>query len=307
MGEPIFGLTPEQRLAQVGVGFQTDENQSLARQLEPEPKRPKTTPAQRKKRLMLYGGILGLAIVVGIVIAVLTIPKQGGEDEEGRPEPGTPAGQAYDALERTEFDLALKILTDNESAIANDPYGQLVLGHVHAYRNDTLKAARAYNRAIQLEPAFKVRKRMRSGLRAMAALEKSAVLAVAALEVWFLTDDPEARQALVKAVESEDMARRKAVRPVITRHGLHDKVNWIASFNYDLQQEIECDDRRKAVVQLRALDDPRAIPALQRAIARKITQGKLANRPFNTCLVDDAKAAIGYLEGLKKGEPKTPP
>jgi hypothetical protein len=126
------------------------------------------------------------------------------------------------------------------------------------------------------------------------------------MEVWFQTGDEEARAALVNAAISEDMARRKAVRPVITRHDLHRDVNWIASYNYDLQQEPECEDRKAVVVRLRALDDPRAIPALQQAIARKGTQGKYANKPINGCLIDDAKAAIGYLEGLKQGEPKPP-
>jgi serine/threonine protein kinase len=307
MGQPIFGLTPEQRLAQAGMGFDSESNRSLAQKLEPEQRRPSTTAAQRKKRLMLYGGILGLAMVVGIAIALLTIPRRGdGDDEEERPDPKTPAGQAYDALQRTELDVALKILTDNEAAIANDPHGQLVLGHVYAYRNDNQSAVRAYLKAMQLDPAMKTRKRMRTALRTMAALEKNAAVAAAAMEVWFQTGDSEARTALIKAVVSEDMARRKAVRPVITRYNLHNEVNWIASYNYDLQQEVECEDRKEVVARLRALDDPRAIPALQQAIARKGTQGKYANKPINGCLADDAKAAVGYLLGLKKGEPKAP-
>jgi serine/threonine-protein kinase len=307
-GEPIFGLTPEQRLAQAGVGdFTTQGSQSLARALEPEhdPKRRTTSAAQKKKRWMLYGGILALAIAAGIVIAVLTIPKQ--SDDEDRPDPNTPAGKAYDALERTELDLALQILTDerNAEAIAKDPHGQLVLGHVYAYRNDTRGAVIAYKNAMQLDPALKRRKRMRTALRTMAALEKNAVFAAAAMEVWFLSGDPEARTALVNATVSEDMPRRKAVRPVITRYGLHDEVNWIASYNYDLQQETECEDRKGVVARLRALDDPRAIPALQQAIVKK-GQGRFANRLINGCLIDDAKAAIGYLQGLKKGDPKKP-
>ena len=308
MGQPIFGLTPEQRLAQASMGFDSESNRSLAHKLEPEPRRPTTTAAQRKKRLMLYGGILALAVVVGIAIAVLTIPKRGDgdDDEEDRPDPKTPAGQAYEALQRTELDVALKILTDNEAAIANDPYGQLVLGHVYAYRNDNQGAVRAYLKAMQLDPAMKTRKRMRTALRTMAALEKNAAVAAAAMEVWFQTGDSEARTALVNAVVSEDMARRKAVRPVITRYNLHNEVNWIASYNYDLQQELECEDRKGVVARLRALDDPRAIPALQQAIARKGTQGRYANKPINGCLVDDAKAAVGYLQGLKKSEPKAP-
>jgi serine/threonine protein kinase len=309
-GEPIFGLTPEQRLAQVGVGFEPDVNRSLARELEPEHDAKRAaTAALRKKRLVLYGGIVALAITAGVAIAVLTIPKRAsdGDDDEGRPDPKTPAGQAYDALERKDLDAAMAILTANKDAIAQDPYGQLVLGHVSAYNNDTRGAVVAYLKAMQLDPSLKARKRMRTALRTSAALEKDAVLAAAAMEVWLQTGDQEARTALVKAASSENMDRRKAVRPVITRYNLHGDVNWIASYNYDLQQELECEERRQVVARLRALDDPRAIPALQQAIARKGTQGKYANKPINGCLVDDAKAAIGYLEGLKKSEPPKAP
>ena len=307
-GEPIFGLTPAQRLAQAGVGFDSGTNRSLARELEPDldARRAATVIAQRKKRLAIYGGILALAIAAGIVIAVLTIPKHDADDDDDRPDPNTPAGQAYDALQRTELDLALKILTDNKDAIAADPQGQLVLGHVHAYRNDTRGAVVAYQKAMQLDPAFKTRKRMRTALRTMAALDKDPVLAAAAMEVWFQTGDEEARTAIVNAAVSEIMARRKAVRPVITRYDLRAGVNWIASYNYDLQQEPECEDRKAVVARLRTLEDPRAIPALQQAIARKGTQGRYANKPINGCLIDDAKAAIGYLQGLKQGEPKPP-
>ncbi|HWO19693.1 MAG TPA: protein kinase [Kofleriaceae bacterium] len=310
-GEPIFGLTPEQRLAQAGVGFESGENPSLARALEPEqdPRRAATGVAAKKKRWALYGGILGVAIIAGIAIAVLTIPKQSGDEdeEEGKPDPKTPAGQAYAALDRKDLDAAMKILTDNKDAIESDPYGQLVLGHVYAYRNDTRVAVVAYQKAMQLDPALRTRKRMRTALRTMAALEKDPVLAIAAMQVWVQSGDEEARRALIKAAESEDMPRRKAARPVLTRLNLHREVNWIASYNYDLQQEPECEDRKPVVARLRALEDPRAIPALQQAIARKGTQGKYANKPINGCLVDDAKAAIGYLEGLKKGEPAKAP
>jgi serine/threonine-protein kinase len=307
-GEPIFGLTPEQRLAQAGVpGFATDANRSLAGALEPELEpaaRPGTTAAQKKRRWALYGGILLLAVAAGIAVAVLTIPK--GNDDDDRPDPATPAGQAYDALERTELGAALKILTDNQKAIDSDPWGQFVLGRVQAALNNTRGAAVAFNKAMQLDPDLKTRKRMRSALRAMAKVEKDPILKVAAMEVWFQTDDPDAKAALVDAVVSETMAIRKAVRPVIQRYKLHNDVNWIASYNYDLQQELDCESRKPAVALLRALDDPRAIPALQQAIARKGTQGRYLNKPINVCLADDAKAAIAYLEALKKGE-KTEP
>jgi serine/threonine protein kinase/tetratricopeptide (TPR) repeat protein len=308
-GEPIFGLTPEQRLAQAGGGFDSGENQSLARALEPEldAKRAMTAPGQKKKRWALYGGILGLAIAAGVAIAVLTIPKDSADDDEERPDPSTPVGQAYDALERTDLDVALKILTDNKDAVENDAQGQLVLGRIYAYRNDTRGAVTAFQKAMQLDPALKTSKRMRTALRTMAALEKDAVLAVDAMNAWYRSGDEEARQALINAAQSEDMARRKAARVIVTQYNLHNEVNWVTSYSYDLQQEQLCEDRKAVVARLRSLDDPSAIPALQRAIARKGTQGKYTTKSSNSCLIDDAKAAIGYLEGLKKAEPPKAP
>ena len=47
---------------------------------------------------------------------------------------------------------------------------------------------------------------------------------------------------------------------------------------------------------MRALGDPRAIPALQEAIARKGKRAK-AKSP-NACLAEDALSAIAFLEGL---------
>ena len=40
---------------------------------------------------------------------------------------------------------------------------------------------------------------------------------------------------------------------------------------------------------------------LERAVARKVLKGKDRGKPFSPCLVDDAKAAIGFLRSLPKG------
>ncbi|MGN6107633.1 MAG: protein kinase domain-containing protein [Kofleriaceae bacterium] len=295
-GEPIFGLTPAQRLAQAGVAadaslFGTDPNASLARALEPEPPRPATTASPKQRRWVLYAAIAGLAIAAGVAIALLTIP--GGSDDD-RPGADTPAGEALEALERTELDRALAILEQNKEAIASDPLGQLVLGHVHATRNESEPALVAYAKAMQLDSSLESNKKLRSALRTMAALDKQPLIAAAAYDVWLRTSDEEARTTLLKTAVSENLARRKAVRPVIARHELHAKVDWVVSYALDLQQEPDCDARREAVARLRSLDDPRAIPALQRVIPRK------GQRTRNACLLDDANAAIAYLKALSK-------
>jgi hypothetical protein len=97
---------------------------------------------------------------------------------------------------------------------------------------------------------------------------------------------------------SQDLERRHAVRPVVERRKLLEQVDLLAAYTLDLDQEATCEKRQDAVSHLRALNDPRAVAALERAVVKKIKSGPLRNRPFNPCLLDDAKAAIGYLRGL---------
>ena len=72
------------------------------------------------------------------------------------------------------------------------------------------------------------------------------------------------------------------------------------AYSLDLDQELTCDKRREAVAQLRALADPRAIGAIERAVGRKHKQGSLRGKLYNACLVNDGVAAIGSLKGLPK-------
>ena len=116
------------------------------------------------------------------------------------------------------------------------------------------------------------------------------------------TADPEAKPLLVKAAISDTLARRHAVKPVIERLQLTGEVDWLVAYSLDLDQEATCEARQEAVAKLRALNDRRAVRALERAVVRKIKTGTLRGKPFSPCLLDDAKAAIGYLRGL----PATP-
>jgi serine/threonine protein kinase len=77
-GEPIFGLTPEQRLAQVGLTDLGDRSQ-IANALEPESETSLimrtnqiAKPLSRRRKWLIYGGIVAAAIIAGIVIAVVT-------------------------------------------------------------------------------------------------------------------------------------------------------------------------------------------------------------------------------------------
>ncbi|MCX5740941.1 MAG: hypothetical protein NT062_00415, partial [Proteobacteria bacterium] len=72
-------------------------------------------------------------------------------------------------------------------------------------------------------------------------------------------------------------------------------------FSLDLDDDkLSCLERDAAVTQLRTLGDPRAIPALERALEKRGKYGALRGRPVNGCLADNARTAITYLKGLAK-------
>ena len=84
------------------------------------------------------------------------------------------------------------------------------------------------------------------------------------------------------------------------RYQLGDKLDRIKAYTLDLQEEPSCEKRAEAVAKLRGMGDPRAIPALERAIVKKGTSGAMKGKLINGCLIDDAKQAIGSLRGLEK-------
>ncbi|MGE0402559.1 MAG: protein kinase [Kofleriaceae bacterium] len=326
-GEPIFGLTPEQRLAGQAPPNVSDEGPtrvvhrealakgaaqrmfsttdpatSIAAALEPEDDRAATRPLERnpaaKSRRWLVWAGAALCIAAGIAIAIITT-RGGGRERTGLEiDPDSVAGKAQALLERGETRKAISMLESNKVAIAQDGLAQLVLGRAYAARHESAPSLEAYDRALRLLPEVEKDEALRTGLRTMAGDSDPGVVA-AAFEIWVgKTKDPEAEPLLLKAAISESLPRRHAVKPVIVRLGLDSKVEWWVAYAWDLDQEESCELRKEAVARLRALDDPRAVPALERALAKRIKSGPQRNKPFSPCLIADAKAAIGYLRGL---------
>ncbi|HET9625485.1 MAG TPA: protein kinase [Kofleriaceae bacterium] len=307
-GEPIFGLTPQQRL---GAAFvPAPGSGGMASSLEPDPRPPTVIPHVRK-RLGLYLVIGACAIAIGVVGAVVT-SNMTREPEvttpPNVPAPESAAHQANEALEHGDVARALQILDANKPEVAADPAAQLVLGHVRAARNENPLALEAYGKALTLAPTVESDDRLRAALRAMTASRDYPVV-TQAFETWVgRTLDPEAKKALLQSAVNNDIARRKAVRPVIERQKLEDQVDWLSAYSLDLAQDEPCEARRTAVASLRTLGDQRAIAALQRALTKvkPVYTRVKGHRPTrtlvgpNVCLVDDATAAIGYLRGLSK-------
>jgi serine/threonine-protein kinase len=296
----VFGMTPEQRLAGASASANpvfTQAKSASANALEVP--RPSTAVPQLRRRFGLYVIIALCAIAVGVVVAVLTANANRGDAAALDPE--TPAGQAAALLAHGDPAGALRILDVNQPAIANDANAQLVLGHVHAARNESAKALDGYERALRLGPELEADERLRAALRAMAGSTQDYAVVVRAFVLWVgHTDDPEGRKLLLVSAVHDDIARRKAVRPVIEQLGLGGSVDWLKAYSLDLQQEPTCEGRREAVAKLRALGDVRAVEALERAMVRTSKSTAYRGRKVNDCLATDASAAIGYLRGLPR-------
>ena len=267
-GEPIFGLTPDQRLAQV--------------------------PKQRRWPLVV---LFGAALVAGVGVAVVTthhnnVPAKPTTDP--KVDPTTTAGKAAAMLEHGDAKGAIELI-DSDPAAKNDASSQLLLGHALAARHESGPSLTAYNRAIQLLPALQANATFLANLHAMAA-DKNPDVVTNAFDLWLRTDDLEGRDSLIKAAVSQNLDRRHAVRPVVERYKLGDSIDWLTSYSLDLDQELTCPARRDAVMHLRALNSPKAVPALERATVKKL-------RYRNACLFEDAAAAIGALAALGSGGP----
>jgi len=297
-GEPIFGLTPEQRLSQSRIA-DLDRSQ-IAGALEPDEVLAVTRAVTKgRRRWPIYAAVTALAIIAGVVIAVMTLPG-GGDDNDVGIDPSSPAGQALALHKLGQFTEALAILETNKALLANDGEMQLVLGHVHSAKFERRRALDAYARALTLRLDLETDEELRTNLRTAAADKDGAVVATA-FDLWVRTTDPEAKTLLLNAAVSDDMGRRHAVIPVIERHKLGATVEWWRAYSLDLQQEPTCPLRKQAVAKLRALGDPRAISALEQAIERRNRSNPRVR--YNPCLLDDARAAIGYLSGLPKKTP----
>ncbi|MCW5808911.1 MAG: hypothetical protein KIT31_41550, partial [Deltaproteobacteria bacterium] len=292
-GEPIFGLTPEERLAQVSARTARGD-MSMASALEPE---PATTPVGRseRKRWPIYAAIAALAIAGGITAALVIGGRGGGGDgdEPEKPEPSAVAREAAVLLdEKADIDGTIRLLEGQRDAIANDADAQLILGHAYSGRFEKAKVLEAYARAMSLRREVEADPKLRGTLRTMAANQDPSV-AAAAFDLWVRTNDASAKKALANAAVSDSMERRHAMLPVLEKHKLMNTVELWLVYARDLEDEPSCEERKKIVGKLRVLGDPRAVSALERAIERR-AKGVPKGR-YNWCLLDEATAAIGYL------------
>ena len=138
--------------------------------------------------------------------------------------------------------------------------------------------------------------------------DKDQEIASRALTMLIMHTKTEDRiERLVELARSDTLERRQTARQVAESTNTLAKLDLVSMYALDLDQETTCERRRGVVAQLRAVGDPKAIPVLERAKIKLGRVGNSRNKPMNTCLVEDADAAIAYLATLAASEPPAAP
>jgi protein kinase-like protein/PBS lyase HEAT-like repeat-containing protein len=243
------------------------------------------------------GGVAGVTLIAIIGVLVL-----GGDAPPAAPPPSTIAETAAAKLEQGDPNAAIKELEANKDQIVEDPHAQLQLGHALSAKRSNGEAVAAYRRAIDLDAALIDDAALRANLTAIGD-DNDGPAAIEALSLLITRGrDQAARDKLAdKAGGDKELSTRHAAAARANELGLGDRVDWVKSYILDLVQLEDCKDRREAVSKLRALGDPRAIPPLQAAQSRKQKVGR-KQKNVNACLVDAARAAVVYLQGLSAAD-----
>ncbi len=275
-----------------------------------------------------------LAAAIGIGIATFTAKRGEKLVADG---PVTLAARANQSGNPA---TALAILDEHKEKIANDPLGQLELGHAASAKNMKLMAIGAYEKALELAPELESGSFIRGNVKTLSedkaeSDEDQEVVgrAFALLMKYFKLPDTETRLIDATANPEATWRRRQAALTVVEHFHLGDKLDRFAVYSLDLKQATGCELRKDAIAKLRALGDPRAIEQLRTIVAKysepppapvkrkpKSKRAKQAAKARSraaaaarkkhgdySCLVDDAEAALTYLRELAAQQQGTLP
>ena len=214
--------------------------------------------------------------------------------------------QAQQALAHGDAPQAIALIEKTQN-YNSDAALLMILGHARSTKRDSSKALDAYLHALDLAPESETDPTLRANLIVLIA-DKDQEIASRALTMLIMHTKTEDRiERLVEMARSETLERRQTARQVAESTNTLAKLDLVSMYALDLDQETTCERRRGVVAQLRAVGDPKAIPVLERAKIKLGRVGNSRNKPMNTCLVEDADAAIAYLATLAAAEPTPAP
>ncbi|MFP5307692.1 MAG: adenylate/guanylate cyclase domain-containing protein [Gammaproteobacteria bacterium] len=166
-------------------------------------------------------------------------------------------------------------------------------GHRAFEQNRRLDAASAYGKALELLPELQHEPVVAT--RLVACLSWASELAVPLIRRY---PSPEIIAAL--SARSGELGTRGAERAValLEELGYADRIDPLYLATSDLGASTTCEGKRDAIRRLRALADPRGLPALRASVGSGVRDW-LKNR----CFRSDALAAIEEIEQAQAGDP----
>jgi hypothetical protein len=279
-----------------GAGAAPPPPEPLA-SLPPPPALVRDAPPRRLD-LRRTGRIVAIGLGVVVLLAIISRCSGSGTIPLSPPFAVTPGPAPSSApasdLDRRAAELlahgdaagAVELLARGLAAAAEraNPRAYLVLGHAHLALGHRADGLAAYERAIALDRALAGDPQLKQNvIKVLDA--RDAVAAVVALELLASRLQPPAReQILAQASNGKLIEVRHRAFAIAVRDGFADGVDQIGSWSLDVEQATSCDERRGAVMKLRATGDRRALLLLRGL------RGKFA------CNERDVASAIAELE-----------
>ncbi|MCK5800639.1 MAG: serine/threonine protein kinase [Deltaproteobacteria bacterium] len=267
---------------------------------------------------MILGGILGpIAMIVLIAILaggstptadlVTLPPANAGHVRSGRGRPHAPAGidpATEKRLVNVRLFLAKKAcreaVLESKRLLREKPKlagAHYLLAAAEVCRRHYRDALRAYAKAVAFDPRYGSDARLHEDLSRMLRYRKLRQPVLAFIDEKLGKAGRDYLATLV-STHARRVVRR-AARRLLRARGAEGLIDETLALSKDLLQLSSCKKKRAIVEMLQKRGDPRALPALKRALKAK--GGFLGLSHVNTCIARQLRAAIKALEAKKAG------
>lgn len=240
--------------------------------------------SRRARRAMLIGAGVALLAIAALVIAMLPAKEKVSEH----------AVEAERLLASGKPDEAIALLESQGVPTSEDALALLQLGHAYSASRRYAEALDVYMRAHGARTSVGEDRFLRANTLLMLDDERADTAVRASRFLCETLEDAPCRARVVElASSSSSYEHRQRMREQAEILGLGDQIDRLQSYQLDLRQGESCDIRQATVAQLRALGNPAAVPALEKA----------RNQKRNACLKDDTADAIRFLQSVDSEEP----
>ena len=266
----------------------------MAPKLPQQPSKLLATIRRHKKWIAIGGGVLVLIIIIAVVAGGgKKGDAKGGTTTTSKSDKKPPtdlAKQASDLIAQGHPSRAAELIERED--FSNDADTLVVLGHARIGSGRRLDGLAAYQQAMKLDKGVAADPQVRVNMTRVLD-SRDAPAGVLALELAMQLDPP-AKDVVKTTAETGKVAEvRRWAFSIAEREKFSDGIDRVASWSADLAQAASCEERLAAVLKLRRIADPRAIPALKRAKTYR-------------CVEREVAEAIAYLESKGSAAPANP-